>query len=629
MATDNFEFDLTTDFEGYYSSQDKTKAGPKLLVRGSKNVYKKTSGTVASRFGQKRRGAADATLAAVKSSYEWYNSLGDTLPIRVCNGKLQVESDIVASGTYVWYDLMTGIADANTRMIFDSWWDNTDKKDKLIFVQHDFNLYSWAGGITKVVSGTVNTITKLDNTTTWAQDGFASTGTVTINGIDYTYTGGANTTTLTGTTDASALTSGLVGISKVVTNSNTPASGFYNDFIKVINNRLHVGSYTSRLIYISSQTDFTNFTVPGTRAAGDPELLTLDDTGKGITVRNGNAHIFAGTSNLYIISYTQITVDTTLIEQTTVNKIQLGNLLSALGHEFIDILNNNIVYLDQNNQLRAYGTFRNLFQDASPSLSISVVDELTETDFTGGHLRVISGNLSNIIYITSPITGSTYFYQEIQSVDPVGNVVSQKLWHPPQIWNISRIAVIGGIVFGYSNSNPQIYQLWDTDQWHDDSPSGDPLPYSCVMRMSYKRVNGKSGPRRQGLGLFDKSFFEGYMPTGVNLYANIYMGYQGSQGLQQKIINDNDNPAKFFSGNTPTSIGEGSLGDNPLGDGLTPESNDQELLPKFVVIRDVNPVNCFEYELEVYSTDPDSRWEILSLGVNITLAEQQAVFIRK
>ena len=71
------------------------------------------------------------------------------------------------------------------------------------------------------------------------------------------------------------------------------------------------------------------------------------------------------------------------------------------------------------------------------------------------------------------------------------------------------------------------------------------------------------------------------------------------------------------------------MGDNPLGDGLTPESNDQELLPKFVVIRDVNPVNCFEYELEVYSTDPDSRWEILSLGVNITLAEQQAVFIRK
>lgn len=262
-------------------------------------------------------------------------------------------------------------------------------------------------------------------------------------------------------------------------------------------------------------------------------------------------------------------------------------------------------------------------------LSQAVQEELREEDFTGGHLRIVSGNLNDLFYLVAPISGRTFLYQESQSVDPVGNVVAQRFWHPPQIWNIARVAVILGIVYGHSNANPQIYQLWDTAQWHDDSPDNTPLPYDAVMRMSYKRVNGKGGPRRWGMGIFDKSFFEGFISPGVNLYANIYMGYQGSQGLQSVVINSVQSPAQFFSGNSPSSLGDASLGDNPLGDGLTPESNDQELLPKFMAMPGVNPVNCFEYEIEVYSSDPDSRWEMLSLGVNITLSQTQAVFLRK
>ncbi len=628
MSTDNFEFDLTSDFDGYESSTDKTKVGPRMLVRGSKNVYRKTSGTIASRPGQKRRGTADSTNAGVKSAYEWITSKGVSIPLRVANGKLQFESLIADGSTYVWYDLMTSLT--LTRFVFYPWWDNTDKKDELIFVKHDTNMHSWAGGVTLVVSGTNNTITKLDSSTTWAQDGFASTGTVTINGVDYTYSGGTNTATLTGVgTDASGLTSGLVGFSKVVTNSNTPASTFTNDFIIVIGNRLHVGSYTSNLIYISKQTDFSDFSFSATRAPGDAELLTLDTPSKGISVRDGNAHIFAGTGDLYIVSYQSITVSTTLTQQTTVDKKQLGNLASALAHEFIDVKDNNIVYLDQNNQLRTYGTFRNLFQDVAPLLSQQVLDELGEEDFTGGHLKIVAGNLGTAMYLTAPISGRTFFYQELQELDTVGNVVAKRLWQPPQIWGISRIAIIAGVVYGHSNSNPQIYQLWDTDQWHDDSPSDEPIPYVCVQRMSYKRVNGKYGPRRQGLGIFDKAFFEGYMANGVNLYANIYLGYQGSQGLRNVVINSIQFPAQFFSGVTPPPLGGNSLGDNPLGDGLSPEANDQDLLNKYIAITDVNPGNCFEYELEVYSYDLDSRWETLSLGVNISQAEQLPTFIRK
>ena len=100
-----------------------------------------------------------------------------------------------------------------------------------------------------------------------------------IGGVLYGYTGGETTTTLTGVIpDPSALVATTVVLQAVVTHDNKPSDTFSNDFIKIINNQVYVGSYTSRLCYISSNTDFTNYTVPSPRLAGSPELLTLDDT---------------------------------------------------------------------------------------------------------------------------------------------------------------------------------------------------------------------------------------------------------------------------------------------------------------------------------------------------------------
>lgn len=626
MEADDFDFDLITEFGGYVSSKDKTNVSPNVLVKGSQNVYKKLSGTVAARPGLKLRGSTDNTQAGVDSSFEWYTSLASVYPMRVANGKLQFESDIVSSGTYVWYDLLTGLT--LNRFVFDTWWNNALKKDVLLFVKGDSDIQMWHGGVALISSTTVNTIV-LDRAAATA--GFpTSGGTVIINGTTYTFTG-VSASTLTGVTaDPTGEANGSVVMSGIVTTSNSPASGFTNDFIKTIGNRLHVGSYTSRLVYISSQSDYTNFTVPGTRAPGDPELLTLDDAGQGITVRQGNAHIFGGTSSLYIVSYTPITVGSTLTEQTKVDKKQLGNLVSALAHEFIDILGDNIIYLDQNNQLRTYGTFRNLLSDKSPSLSQQVHDELMDEDFTGGHLRIVSGDNDDIVYITAPVTGKTFFYQERSSLDPAGNVVAERIWHPPQIWNASRIAVIDGIEYCHSNANPQLYQLWKTGQWYDDSPSGDELPYEAIMRMSYRGIITESGQRRQGMLAFDKMYSEGYIAQGTNLDAYVLYDYQGSSGMVNPNINSIESPVYLFTGVNPASLGDSSIGSNPLGDTLIDDPDNQEVLPKFRNIVSVGSNNCFEYQLVIYSTDVNSRWEILALGTNAKITEKQnATFLIK
>jgi hypothetical protein len=309
---------------------------------------------------------------------------------------------------------------------------------------------------------------------------------------------------------------------------------------------------------------------------------------------------------------------------TTINKLPGSGLTAALAHEFIRTIGNDIIYLSKDNQLKAVGTFKDIFgKDKFPTLSQAIYDEIKEEDFTGGHIQAIQ----DFVYITAPVSGRHYLYQIRENVDANGIVTAERLWHPPFIEGLSRIDEIDGVVFGHSNQNPEIYQLWNTGQWHDDSPNGN-LPYTCVMRMPYDHIRSKQGIRRQGLLIFDKTYYEGYMANGVQLYANIIMDYQGASGIQNVVINSNQKPARFFSGSDSIYLGSSSLGTNPLGDGLVEEADDQSLLQKFRAIRDINQVKVFEYEIEVYSIDEDARWEILALGANAIESDAQATFLR-
>lgn len=617
----SFEFDLVEDFVGYVSSKDKTSLDKRMLIRGSQNVYLKLSGTVAVRPGLRTRGAADTTSAGTKSSFEWSTSLATTRNMRYNNGKLQVESDIVTPGTYLWYTILDSLT--ATAIAFETWWDDSAKKDILLFVLGDSSMRKWSGAMAKILSTTMTTIV-LDRDATVA--GFGASGTVLVNGTSYTYTS-ISGSTLNVSSNPTGEAVGSVVIDGVVVTATTPASNFNSDMIRVVGNQVAVGSTTSRLVYISKNNSYTDYTQSTPRLTGEGATLTLDDFPTGLALRQGKFHFSAGLADWYVINFTQITVGSTLSEQVTVSKQHTSDLGAALGHEFIDTFGDSLIYLDQNNQLRLFGDVRNFNQPQFPILSLPVQDELQEVDFTGGHLRAIG----DTIYITAPLSGTDYMYQIRQDINKLGNITTNRIWHPPQIRNVSRFALIDGVLFGHSNGNPMIYQIWNTLQWHDDGPSGEPIPYNCNMRMAYRNHG-----RRQGLINFDKQYFEGYMTQGSAVYFRTYMDYQGSGDLLGGFINDPENAlarkhATFFTGLSPDSLGDASLGDNPLGDTLTADSTvvtDQEMLPKFRKIVDVSPTDVFEYSLEVFSQDLDSRWEILCLGTNTQKSLNQAVQLR-
>ena len=651
---DDFDQNIIDDVAGYNSSGDKTKLNPNLMIRGSKNVYKTIRGTVANRPGLKLRGSVDSTAAQVLSSFEWSTNVGTFRALRVCNNKLQVESDIVTTSTYVWYDLLETSTLASpaatlTRFVFDTWWDNDEKTDRLLMVRGDDKILHWSGGMALVDSATTDTITK-QGTETWAELGFKLTDTVTgekkviIDGREFTYTGGADTTTLTGVTASSgtveSLTSGMVAIQSVMVGDNAPIDTYKADFIKVIQNQAWVGSYTSRVVYISADVSsggtlgFLNYANSGTLVLGDPDGLILDNPAKGIGEKDGYVIVFAGDSDLLVITPNfSLPVSQTAVPITggsarnviqKVEKKKLAGLTSCLGHEFIGNIGEYIVWLDQKNRLQALGTFANVDTLKPVQLSLPVQKELSEDDFTNGHLRVIQDDDAETIYITAPNNARDWMYQIRNRIDDSGQIVSERLWQPPQIRGISRFAVIEGIIYGHSNAYPQLYQVWDTGQFSDDHPSGEQMPY--VSRVFFAYNSHKS---RYTLKSFTQLFFEGYMLEGTQLDGKIYYDYQGATDTRDIQISSDTEGAEFWLGNYPPSLGDASLGDNPLGNGIIPEGGNQELVPKFRAICDVDKIDCFEYAIELFSTETDARWELLCFGTNTTLSPNVPTFIRK
>lgn len=591
---------MVSQWGGYVSSVDPTNIAENLYVQGSLNMYKKLNGNISVRPGQKRQGVANPVISPCSSEFVWNTSWGQTYALVVSNSTLYVVLN------KAWYVLQPSLT--KTRYVFDKWWNVTTSKDLALFVNGTTNLYSWGGGYALVASTTSNTIV-LDRTVALSM--LPASGSVIINGNTYAYTGSSGST-LTGVTgDPTGEASGSAVFESVVTHATTPTSTFNSDFLKVVNNQVYLGSYTSLNIFMSQNTDFTNYVVPTPQLDGSPGLFVMPGTGKGIGVRGGNAIVGAGSDNWVEISFTLVSNDNIVTRTNSIDYKPVARLQAPMAHEFIDSVGNTLVYLAQDQQVRALGDYNNLFVTGYPSYSQEIATELMAENFAGGGLRAIG----EFIYVTAPNSGKAYIRQERTRVDSNGTVVAERLWHSPFVWNATRIDVINGTVVAFSNANPQIYEVWDTDQWYDDSPSGEQLPYQCTLALGYRGEQ-----RRQGLWSFDKQFAEGYLSEGTPLNCDMNYNYQGTANTITFVINSIAQPATLFS-EVISSLGDNTLGDETLGEGGIDSDDGQ--LAKFKVISSLPIINCFEWQPVFYSDAANARWELLATATNAEVEEEQ------
>lgn len=139
---------------GYFDKVDDSLLDISLgLVRGSFNVLITDEWKVAVRKGLALLGAAGTLITGIKSSYTWQTSTNLEIPLRSRYDTLQA----LYLGT--WVDIATGFKTL-TKFRFSTWWDRTEIKDRLLFVNGSKNVYSWTGGMSEVGSATVNTLSK-------------------------------------------------------------------------------------------------------------------------------------------------------------------------------------------------------------------------------------------------------------------------------------------------------------------------------------------------------------------------------------------------------------------------------------------------------------------------------------
>lgn len=596
------KYQLVSNYRGYVTKPDQTNTSIRNLTAGSQNVLVNDAEKVESRRGFTLDGQANAAITPIESSFDWQTSTAIERNLRGYDDELEfrfVDSD----GNITWEKLADGWAAADFQ--FTVWWDTSEAIDLLIFVIGDDNLYDWSGLVTTFASATATTVTK-EGTTTWAQERALSSGTRTIRIKDdggtwreFTYTGGEDTTTLTGISpDPTAFTisAGNPITQKIRTNSNEPEAGLQNDFIATLNNQIYVGSLITNEIFVSSNSDFTDFTFSSPRVPGDGALLTLDGPGVGLAPQEDVMYITAGKSDWYQVSFT-LSDDNTR-ENIAINKLKTGPQQAAQSQNMIGKAKNNVVFISNEPTLDNLGRVQEIITPQSRPISDPIKPDFDSLNFANADIKYFK----NQVFIAVPAESLVYIYD-----------IDKGYWQSPQVLPVRKLAIIGDELYGHSNAVPETYKLFAADTFNDNSN-----PISFKVFFSYRNF----GDRQHQKNMND-FFSEGYIAANTVLNLRLRYDYKSSSGEFEFEI-DGGNDDIIFDPVSGGPLGTSSLGIQPIGSLLeTPDD-----LAKFRVIH--QPANREFYEMQaVYEVDAvDARFEILAHGPSARLSPNQPIGIK-
>lgn len=589
-------YKLHEEFKGYAAKRDVTKLDGSFLISPSQNVIVNDSGKVEVRPGYELDGEANAALTPIESSFDWNTNTGTELNIRSYDDEL--EWRYVDSNGDVTH---RRIADGFTAVAFQyaTVWDGTENIDILLIVDGTSTVRSWSGGVTTFASATVNTITK-QGSTTWAEERFLTSGTrqVIINGTTYTYTGGESTQTLTGVTPdptAGGHSAGDVVHQALRSHSNTPASGFSVDMIEVLNNQVYYGSLTSREVYVSADDSFTTVSFSSPRAPGEGALLTLDNAAVGFVPQEQAMYITAGKSDWYQTVFT-LSSDNTA-EVLTIKKLKTAPQQAAQSQNLITKIKNNVTFVSNEPTLDELGRLEQVDTPQSKPLSDPIKTEFSAYDFTGGDAKYFQ----NQIFVALPAEGIYLIYD-----------IENGFWQPPQIGSFSRWAIIGNELYAHSASVPETYKM-------NTGTNDNGNPIRAIAQFGYDNYGNRSWQKQ-----FDEHFTEGYIQGNTTVTKTYLYDYKGASGAPERTIDGSDTTILF----TPTdsiSMGQQSLGRQPLGGSLTEPDN----TPKFRQTDTMQLLDFYEIAIRYDSDSEDGYFAILSHGPNVKMSKNRDRAIKK
>lgn len=421
--------------------------------------------------------------------------------------------------------------------------------------------------------------------------GFTTTGSIMVGGVAYPYTGGANTDTLTGLVGLPAITAGTVVFQSVQTHANPGAiySGYKNDYIAVEENQLWIGSKTSRNLYLSQNTDFTNFTIPATRAPGDPglvrmdnfttKILSLSNVEKSASVSNLSATIICGGTSDFVKIEFRMSSDNTK-ELLKPRKMKSDPLSGIIGRGAICGTHSGTAYISSEPVMDFLERIEG--EDRKP-LSDIIKPTFEAYNFTDVHMAYTS----RAIGIALPAEGIVLIYDLVRN-----------LWQPPQYMPVSRIGHLkDGSMIGHSSLSAETYTLFTgTNDLDVFIPHVATFPYANA---------GERGSENK----FSRYWTDGYITANGSLDLTVLNGFAGGRGEQTKTILGTDPKTVQAAGGV--GLGQSPLGFNPFG-GAPLEA--QVNLLRLTVGKKFPLVNKIESQISYSMNVLDAQFVIVSHG---------------
>lgn len=611
------KYQTINKFTEYNTSYNQDNAPENILVTGSKNcLIDGRNGKVRSRSGYTRLGVANTTDTAIRNGKTWSTSNGTHLPLRMYDDEWEVYLGTV-DGTVInaWTRFSSGRS-ITAIPRWDYWYDATENIDLAIFVEGTDDLLEWNGAVSVADSKGTNTLTKA-GTNTWGQNRHYTTRNKIITnvrtGVDFTYTGGENTTTLTGVTPDPAgedVVAGDIFVQKLVTQTNAPASGRVSHTIYTFENQIYLGSEQDEEVYISKNTSYFDFAYSAPRIPGEGGLLTLTDPVRGFGTIGKQAVVFCGTSSAFRVIYAEIAVGTTLTESISALPLKIGVEQGLFNQETLVQVGNSVIYLSNEPAVRQLETVDSADEPQLKALSNPIKPDFDAEDFS----NACAIWYKNSYFLSAPANSRMYILDFIEDADSK----LRRFWQAPQVLPVRAFSIIEDWIHGHSNSVPETYKLFYglSDTASDDSK----LPIAWEMRFSYRFFGD-----RANLKSFDEYYVEGEISQNTNdCLLSINYDFGGSTQTIEKIIDGSDEDILEEEIGF-ASLAQSSLGADSLGSLLNPPTDSR----KFRVIFEIAKEDFHEMQAIISCNEADRYVGILSMGPNAVMSPRKDNIIRK
>lgn len=630
-AAKSAEFEIVSAYKlGYRNREDITNLPPGVLIKGSQNVLTNVSERIQIRQGYSLDGGTSSVLAPILSSYDWLTRGNSEIHMRVGfltsagnDGKLQFRYTDT-NGSITWLDLMDSLTSAYFN--FTVFWDTSETLREVIFVDGSPNLYQWNGATAVLNATTSSSITKTGTQTFEDSLFYATTSprSVTINGNIYTYTGGENTTTLTGVspTPAGEPVNSII-IQSVITIPNStltgacaPPSDFNNDLISVLNNQLWLGSLTSPAYFVSNANPSTNSS--GTITDWDQSSPRQPAEGAtGILDQNLVAFIIQGTqtnATMYVSCGQDLWYSENLTSSTDASgnptetlgfsPIKVGKQQGAISQAFVSNMKNYVLIATNETTIDLLGVIENFFtQTQTVNISDPIKLDIDSYDFIDGSIFYYR----YYIYVTVPKEGLILSYN-----------LTSKTWDPPATIPISRFYIVDGELYGHSYSTSESYQLF-TGYADRVYPGFLGFPIPAVMTFSYENYGTRST-----LKSATALYAEGYISAITTVTMQLTYELDGCATVKTFLVTGTDGQIVCI----PTeqgSLGKTSLGKQKLGgEGI---SSIQNLPPKFRVRKTFSNTDFFECSVSFSCNGTQQQFQLLAFGLNAKPSTQNPIRI--